>query len=160
MRDWIGSLQQSLVEFRRRRVFRVAAVYVVVAWVLIQLASATFEPLGLPMWSNRLLIILLLSDGYLNWLWQPEPWSRKALRDPAFQSFAQDIGMVAYWKRYGWPDLCNPPPKMAPMHSSANERWALPHLIFEGLPCCAMSAHIPAVRSGRPPSSKWPSSAC
>jgi TolB-like protein/Tfp pilus assembly protein PilF len=47
-----------------------------------------------------------LSDAYLNWLWQPEPWSRKARQDPAFQGFAQGIGMVAYWKQFGWPDLC------------------------------------------------------
>jgi TolB-like protein len=46
------------------------------------------------------------SDGYLNWLWQPEIWSRNARRDPAFQGFAQRIGMVGYWKRYGWPDIC------------------------------------------------------
>ena len=59
MGDWIGSLKQSFAEFRRRHVFRVAAVYVVVGWVLIQLASATFEPLGLPLWTNRLLIVLL-----------------------------------------------------------------------------------------------------
>ena len=51
-----------------------------------------------------------LSDAYLNWLWQPEPWSRKARRDPAFQGFAQRIGMVDYWKRNGWPDLCAPAP--------------------------------------------------
>ena len=51
-----------------------------------------------------------LSDAYLNWLWQPEPWSRKARQDPAFQGFAQRIGMVAYWKQNGWPDLCNPAP--------------------------------------------------
>jgi TolB-like protein len=49
-----------------------------------------------------------LSDGYLNWLWQPEPWSRKARQDPAFQGFAQDIGMLDYWKHNGWPDLCQP----------------------------------------------------
>jgi hypothetical protein len=49
-----------------------------------------------------------LSDGFMNWLWQPEPWSRKARRDPAFQGFARRIGMVGYWKRYGWPDLCRP----------------------------------------------------
>ena len=49
-----------------------------------------------------------LSDGYFNWLWQPEPWSRKARTDPAFQGFARRIGMVDYWKRYGWPDLCKP----------------------------------------------------
>jgi hypothetical protein len=52
-----------------------------------------------------------LSDGYLNWLWQPEPWSRKARRDPAFQSFAQDIGMVAYWKRYGCRTCATHPPE-------------------------------------------------
>lgn len=59
MSDLIGSLQRFVDEFRRWRTFRVAAVYVVVGWVLIQLASATFAPLGLPLWSNRLLIILL-----------------------------------------------------------------------------------------------------
>ncbi|HEY8010514.1 MAG TPA: hypothetical protein VIE67_05895 [Rudaea sp.] len=51
-----------------------------------------------------------LSDGYFNWLWQPEPWSRKARRDPAFPGFAKQIGMLAYWKRYGWPDLCEAAP--------------------------------------------------
>ncbi len=59
MRDRMGPLKQSLAEFRRRHVFRVAAVYVVVSWGLIQLAGATFEPLGLPLWANRLLIVLL-----------------------------------------------------------------------------------------------------
>jgi TolB-like protein/Flp pilus assembly protein TadD len=51
-----------------------------------------------------------LSDGFMNWLWQPEPWSRKARRDPAFLGFAQRIGMVDYWRRNGWPDLCRPQP--------------------------------------------------
>lgn len=51
-----------------------------------------------------------LSDAYLNWLWQPEPWSRKARQGVAFQGFAQRLGMVDYWKRYGWPDLCKPAP--------------------------------------------------
>ena len=55
-----------------------------------------------------------LSDAYLNWLWQPEPWSRKARQDPAFQGFAQRIGMVAYWKQFGWPDLCKPAPGKGP----------------------------------------------
>lgn len=55
-----------------------------------------------------------LSDAYLNWLWQPEPWSRKARRDAAFQAFAQRLGMVDYWKRNGWPDLCQPAPNIGP----------------------------------------------
>jgi hypothetical protein len=55
-----------------------------------------------------------LSDGYLNWLWAPEPWSRKARQDPSFQGFAKRMGMVDYWKRYGWPDLCKPTPAAGP----------------------------------------------
>ena len=55
-----------------------------------------------------------LSDAYFNWLWQPEPWSRKARQDAAFQGFAQRLGMVDYWKRYGWPDLCKPAPSAGP----------------------------------------------
>lgn len=55
-----------------------------------------------------------LSDGYLNFLWQPESWSRKARQDPAFQGFAQRIGMLDYWKKFGWPDLCKPAPTIGP----------------------------------------------
>lgn len=52
-----------------------------------------------------------LSDAYLNWLWQPEPWSRKARTDPAFQGFAKRLGLVDYWKANRWPDLCTPTPQ-------------------------------------------------
>lgn len=55
-----------------------------------------------------------LSDAYFNWLWQPEPWSRKARQSDAFQGFAQRLGMVDYWKHYGWPDLCKPAPNVGP----------------------------------------------
>jgi TolB-like protein/Flp pilus assembly protein TadD len=55
-----------------------------------------------------------LSDAYLNWLWQLEPWSRKARQDPSFQGFAKRMGMVDYWKQFGWPDLCKPTPAQGP----------------------------------------------
>ena len=55
-----------------------------------------------------------LSDAFLNWLWAPEAWSRKARQDPSFQEFAKRIGMLDYWKRYGWPDLCKPAPEKGP----------------------------------------------
>lgn len=55
-----------------------------------------------------------LSDAYLNWLWQPEAWSRKARQDPAFQGFAKRIGLLAYWKANQWPDLCQPAPERGP----------------------------------------------
>ena len=55
-----------------------------------------------------------LSDAFLNWLWQPEDWSRKARQHPAFQGFARRIGLVDYWKKYGWPDVCKHQPETSP----------------------------------------------
>ena len=49
-----------------------------------------------------------LSDAYLNFLWYPDAWSRKARQSPAFQGFAKRIGLVDYWKKNRWPDLCRP----------------------------------------------------
>jgi len=51
-------LQRWFGELRRRRVFRVAGVYLVAAWLAIQVADAVFEPLGLPAWSLKLVIVL------------------------------------------------------------------------------------------------------
>lgn len=45
-------------ELKRRNVFRVAAMYAVVAWLLIQIADATFEPLGVPESAHRVLILV------------------------------------------------------------------------------------------------------
>src|SRR5262249_41642564 len=47
-------------ELQRRKVYRVAAAYVVVAGFLIQIASATFPAWELPNWSLRLVIAFLL----------------------------------------------------------------------------------------------------
>lgn len=55
-----------------------------------------------------------LSDAYLNFLWYPDAWARKARQSPAFQCFAKRIGLVDYWKRNRWPDLCSPTPENGP----------------------------------------------
>src|SRR5947208_12143154 len=47
-------------EVKRRKVYRVAVAYVVVAGGVIQLASAIFPAWELPSWTLRLVIILLL----------------------------------------------------------------------------------------------------
>src|SRR6476646_3550088 len=60
MRDWAVSLKAFVDELRRRRVFRVAVVFLVVGWVLIQVAGTTFAPLGLPDWSFKLVIVLVV----------------------------------------------------------------------------------------------------
>ena len=53
-----SKLQTWFAELRRRKVIRVAAVYLVAAWLLIQVADAVFEPIGLPAWSLKLVIVL------------------------------------------------------------------------------------------------------
>jgi hypothetical protein len=47
-------------ELQRRKVYRVAAAYIVAAGFLIQMASAAFPAWELPNWSLRLVIVLLL----------------------------------------------------------------------------------------------------
>ena len=47
-------------EVKRRKVYRVAAAYIIVAGSMIQIASATFPAWELPNWSLRLVIAFLL----------------------------------------------------------------------------------------------------
>src|SRR5213080_2729803 len=49
-----------LEELRRRKVYRVAAAYVIAAGFIIQIASAVFPAWELPNWTLRLVIVLLL----------------------------------------------------------------------------------------------------
>jgi TolB-like protein/Tfp pilus assembly protein PilF len=48
-----------LGEIKRRKVFQVAAVYAVVAWLLVQIVATIEEPLGLPPWFDTGIIVLL-----------------------------------------------------------------------------------------------------
>jgi TolB-like protein/Tfp pilus assembly protein PilF len=50
-----------LRELRRRHVFRVAAGYAVVGWLLIQVATQVFPFFRIPDWSVRLLVLLVLA---------------------------------------------------------------------------------------------------
>lgn len=58
MSDGGSKLGRWVAELRRRKVFRVAAAYLVVAWLLVQVAGTTFEPLGLPPWALKLVIVV------------------------------------------------------------------------------------------------------
>lgn len=46
-------------ELRRRKVVRVAIAYLIVGWLLIQIADVTLEPLHLPEWADTLVIWLI-----------------------------------------------------------------------------------------------------
>lgn len=47
-------------ELKRRKVYRAAAAYAVVAWILLQIGEVTFEPLHFPDWAMTVLVILAI----------------------------------------------------------------------------------------------------
>jgi adenylate cyclase len=65
------------VQLQQRHVFRVAAMYALTSWLLLQLGSVIFEPLGFPVWSQRALIIVIAA-GFpialvLAWIYDVTP---------------------------------------------------------------------------------------
>jgi len=47
-------------ELRRRNVFRMAALYAVAAWLIMQVGEVTFEPLHFPDWAMTVLVVLVI----------------------------------------------------------------------------------------------------
>ena len=47
-------------ELRRRNVLRVAFVYLVAAWLILQVADLIVPILGVPEWSSKLIFLLLI----------------------------------------------------------------------------------------------------
>lgn len=47
-------------DLRRREVFRVAAVYLAATFVVLQVASLTIGPLGIPAWTYHLVLVLAI----------------------------------------------------------------------------------------------------
>lgn len=58
MQPLFSRVERLLERLRRRRVVRVALVYAVVAWLLVQIAAVTFPHLRLPSWAVTLVIVL------------------------------------------------------------------------------------------------------
>ncbi len=52
-------LKRLLAELQRRNVTRMAMLYVVAAWLLLQVADVGISTLGLPEWSGRMVLLLL-----------------------------------------------------------------------------------------------------
>lgn len=98
------TLQSFFAELKRRRVFRVMAVYGAVAFVVLQVADIAFEPLGLPSWTMTFVLFLALV-GFpiavvLAWAFEttPEGVRRTA---PARPEEIEEI--VAAPRRHRWP---------------------------------------------------------
>ena len=57
---WYHSMS-FIDELKRRKVFRVAATYGVVAWILMQIGEVTFPALNIPEWVMSALVVVLLA---------------------------------------------------------------------------------------------------
>ena len=44
--------------------------------------------------------------GQTVYVWLPQLKEMRQL--PEFKAFLREIGIVAYWHEYGWPDICRP----------------------------------------------------
>jgi TolB-like protein/tetratricopeptide (TPR) repeat protein len=104
MTDRPPTLQSFFAELKRRRVFRVMAVYGAVAFVVLQVADIAFEPLGLPPWTMTLVLFLALV-GFpiavvLAWAFETTP---EGVRRTAQASPQEIEELVAAPRRHRWP---------------------------------------------------------
>lgn len=60
MKNPLSFLSRFSAELLRRKVYPVIVAYAVIAWVLLQIGEVTFEPLGLPDWSMRALVVVAI----------------------------------------------------------------------------------------------------
>jgi TolB-like protein/Flp pilus assembly protein TadD len=89
VRDEFTSLFMSgfFEEVQRRKVYRVAAAYIIAAGFIIQIGSAVFPAWELPNWAFRLVVVLLLI-GFpialiLAWAYDVTPQGIRVTREPA-----------------------------------------------------------------------------
>jgi TolB-like protein/Flp pilus assembly protein TadD len=74
-------------ELKRRNVFRVALLYLVASWLIIQVADVGISLLGLPLWAGRF-VFLLLAIGFplvvvFSWAYEITPEGLKKEKDVA-----------------------------------------------------------------------------
>ncbi|MGH8093144.1 MAG: tetratricopeptide repeat protein [Chthoniobacterales bacterium] len=80
-----AAVKQFFIELKRRKVYRVAVAYVVVSWVLVQVATQVFPFFEVPNWTVRL-VILALCLGFpiavvLAWAYDITPSGIKRTED-------------------------------------------------------------------------------
>ena len=93
------SYQQFFAELKRRRVFRVMAVYGVVGFVLLQIVDLAIPALLLPEWTYRLVALILLL-GFpvaivLAWAFESTPDGMKRTEEAAPEEIAEILAQPA-----------------------------------------------------------------
>ena len=108
-----------LRELKRRKVFRVAAVYAIAGWLIIQIAQTVFPALHLPAWTVTFIVVLLII-GFpialiLAWAFELTPEGVK--RTEAAEGELQEKGRktrlrIFLLKRKTWKEVMPPASSM------------------------------------------------
>jgi len=99
-----SSLQRFFAEMKRRRVFKVMAVYGAVAFAALQLADLFVEPLGLPAWTMTFLLLVAMV-GFpiaivLAWAFETTP---QGMRRTEVAAPEEIRAIVSAPRRHRWP---------------------------------------------------------
>lgn len=80
----MGKVSKYIVDLRRRHVFRVAGIYMVAAWVVLQVADLGFESFGIPAESMRFVWLALIACFPLAivWGWRYDITAQGIVRTP------------------------------------------------------------------------------
>ena len=80
----MAKISQLFVEMRRRHVFRVTGIYVVSAWVILQVAALAFDSFGLPTAAMRFVwyALIVIFPLAVFWGWRYDITARGILRTP------------------------------------------------------------------------------
>jgi len=92
----MGKISRTIVELRRRHVFRVAGIYLVAAWGILQVADLAFESFGMPVSSMRFVWLALVACFPLAivWGWRYDITAEGIVRTPeAADGEAVDLGL-------------------------------------------------------------------
>lgn len=96
--------QRFLAELKRRKVFRVAAVYGATAFVVLQVVDLVFPPLGLPAWTITFAVVLALAGfvlaAALAWAFESGP---EGLRRTEPVAAGELAAIVAQPRSRRWP---------------------------------------------------------
>jgi adenylate cyclase len=93
-------MMQLLSELRRRNVFRVAAAYLVVGWLVMQVVATIGSAAGLPSWADSLALILLITGFpivlFIAWAFELTPEGMKKTDADAVDPGFKPLGTSDY----------------------------------------------------------------
>ena len=103
-----------LAELQRRKVFKVGAAYLVVAWLVVQGASIGFPAFAAPPWALRVFILVLML-GFpialvMAWVFETTPEGVVREPRPAGNAWMSGLAAALAVAALGWVLLGPPPP--------------------------------------------------